>query len=200
MTMFKQDRLPYTAQLEWIEGDGESFIDTGLIIDNTLTGEIEFESIDGKAGNPIFGSEEFRLALRQGPYDQSSGYWANGQIYFPTYWDVASWKVIGRHVFTLLSCAANSQVKYIVDGKEFKTTAKASGPIVPDNSLLLFCYSNTKSIGLRIYRAKFQTSTQSFDMIPIRSNDEVCMFDRVSRRIFKNAGTGNFIAGPDVRR
>ena len=53
--------------------------------------------------------------------------------------------------------------------------------------------------GLRIYMFKFtNNSTLVRDMIPVRIGNVGYMYDRISCKLFDNAGNGQFILGPDV--
>ena len=53
--------------------------------------------------------------------------------------------------------------------------------------------SQISQSGFRVYSFK----TESIDMIPVRVGTEGAMYDRVSRKLFRNAGTGSFTIGPD---
>ena len=53
----------------------------------------------------------------------------------------------------------------------------------------------------KIYYAKIWDDNNSLvrDFIPVKDpSGVVCLYDKVSGNFFYNAGTGNFIAGPDL--
>jgi hypothetical protein len=51
----------------------------------------------------------------------------------------------------------------------------------------------------RIYYLKVLNGNQPvFDAIPVRVGQVGYMYDKVSGQLFGNAGTGDFILGPDV--
>ena len=51
----------------------------------------------------------------------------------------------------------------------------------------------------RIYHLRIdKAGVTEFDLIPVRIGNEGYMYDRVSGKLFGNAGTGKFILGPDI--
>ena len=54
----------------------------------------------------------------------------------------------------------------------------------------------------RIYNCKMYGYSGSLvrDLIPVKrtSDNEICMFDKVTNQFFTNQGTGSFIAGPEI--
>lgn len=71
-------------------------------------------------------------------------------------------------------------------------------PIENDKTLTLF----TLRIGQAYCRFYFfklkKAGVPVLDLIPVRIENEGFMYDRVSGKLFGNAGTGRFILGPDI--
>ena len=80
---------------------------------------------------------------------------------------------------------------------------------VPNVSLYIFAYSKNNS-PYRISHARFysfkctdtELEADVRDFIPVRFTNELgqsegAMYDRVSGQLFRNAGTGSFVIGPD---
>ena len=68
-----------------------------------------------------------------------------------------------------------------------------------DGRLILFCYLDTGFIYSKIYSFRLDKGgIPQLDLIPVRVGDEGFMYDRVSGKLFGNAGTGRFILGPDI--
>lgn len=66
---------------------------------------------------------------------------------------------------------------------------------------LLFTKQAGSSSNSRIYHFQVRTirgNTKIIDLIPVRIGTTGYMYDRVSEQFFGNAGTGEFILGPDV--
>lgn len=71
----------------------------------------------------------------------------------------------------------------------------------PDKYPLVFFSNseNPKSNDIRIYSFKLvKNGKVLFDMIPVRVGDEGFLYNKVSRKLYGNSGTGKFILGPDI--
>ena len=68
----------------------------------------------------------------------------------------------------------------------------------PNNSTIRLFSPDKHSI--RIYSFKiYDNGTLIRDMIPVKDLSGIaCMYDKVSGQFFYNAGTGDFIAGPEI--
>lgn len=63
----------------------------------------------------------------------------------------------------------------------------------------LFGYNSVNRAYCKIYNFILRENNKSvLDMIPVRVGGEGFMYDRVSGKLFGNAGTGRFILGPDI--
>lgn len=54
----------------------------------------------------------------------------------------------------------------------------------------------------RIYRVVIKQGSNTWDFIPVRFTNENgvsegAMYDKVSKQLFRNKGTGSFVIGPD---
>ena len=67
--------------------------------------------------------------------------------------------------------------------------------------MILFGHNNggqiVKSNGVMIGKFYISDGTNTLDLIPVRKDGVGMMYDRVSGELFGNAGTGEFIIGPD---
>lgn len=188
--------LPYDAEIEYLETDGNAYIDTGLSISY-------YRAIAGKyyvpnANNMIWGTKW---------YNNYFGYYlrkeANGNSYLKVndkvYWFKDS-KNIEMHEF--LFDIGNAYV--VFDGVRTDFPAPSQLPIQKDNNKeILFKYwTGGTSNGYdtkRIYYAKYwEAGVLMRDFIPVRIGTTGYMYDKVSGQLFGNAGTGEFILGPDV--
>lgn len=189
-------KLPYDAEIEYLETDGNAYIDTGLTLSY-------YRAIAGKyyapnASNMIWGSRwynnYFAYHLRKSVRGNSF-LKVNDKVYI-----FEGSKNIEMHEF--LFDIGNAYV--VFDGVRTDFPAPSQLPILESNNKeILFKYwSGGVSNGYdtkRIYYAKYwESSVLMRDFIPVRIGTTGYMYDKVSKQLFGNAGTGEFILGPDV--
>ena len=192
-------RLPYDAEVEYLESTGTQWIDTGVTMTYDLfdsaettitvlptgqiTGTHNFFG-DGTAWHDgyTFGYREDYILQASNGFNRTQG-----PIKFST--TLPKTLTVNKNGF-----AIDSEVAPI-NGTSLSTTS---------GTLLLFgCRRNgvfftATSFSGRIYLAKMVSNRVSiFDFIPVRVGDVGYMFDRVSGQLFRNQGTGDFIIGPD---
>ena len=191
-------RLPYDAEVEYLESTGTQWVDTGVIIppdvDFEFTGSIVSDIINGC----IFG-ETYKFGW--GP--SNPGYalvtTANGKTYL-RYGNSTSTTIgltgIGL-ANTFTACLEGNTFK--VNGLLVGTVDRISSFDRPVSSMGVFKRKfaegkdNTFS-AIRINNLKFGTL---FDFIPVRVGTVGHLYDRVSGQLFGNSGNGDFIIGPD---
>ena len=83
---------------------------------------------------------------------------------------------------------------FIVDGQETLCNQSANYDAI--DTFKLFIGNSTMQ---RLYYLKIVNGDDVvLDLVPVRVGDEGFMYDRVSGKLFGNAGTGRFILGPDI--
>lgn len=186
--------VPYDAEIEYLESTGAQWIDTGYAPDTSTKIVIDFK-LTGVFNNKfLFGSE-------------------------------VSW---GNNAFALVFRATNSHsvefggdhriVNSSVSGVRITATASSSGAsigtssisytgAITGNSYPIYLYGNNRegslntTIAAILYSVRlWNGSTLVRDFIPVRVGQTGYMYDRVTRRLFGNAGTGSFVLGPDVAK
>ena len=186
-------RLPFDAEIEYLESTRTQWIDTGVKTLSSSTVEVEAAATVFKSGDVIFGSvgEDDSSLLRALIYDD------------PTRGPIISLQS-GRYgvtdAFIAYDTAFHNYIitptKAEVDGKTFSVTRS-------DNSLrnfLLFAFvSNSfKNSHARISRCKiYNSDVLVLDLIPVRKGNIGYMYDRISGQLIGNSGTGAFVIGPD---
>lgn len=69
----------------------------------------------------------------------------------------------------------------------------------PNIPLRLFASLYEESLDSRIYSFKWDKGDKTLlDLIPVRVGGEGFMYDKVSGKLFGNAGSGRFVLGPDI--
>lgn len=191
--------LPYDAEIEYLESDGASYINTGIYL-NTSNFEIGYEC----------------AAVNVADIDNAWGYAhqmvANGAwvsvtptvAFFGKYTNsvnVSSYIVSGDNTIKY----TNSGIT--VNGTTLSKTFSLGGV---DNlnsvSVPIFSWYDFYSRGMEYsqnlkYKSFYIKNNDLlvFDAIPVRVGQVGYMYDRVSGQLFANDGTGSFIIGPDVQ-
>ena len=184
----KTTGLPYDAEVEYLESTGTQWIDTGIRPAQNLSFAVEFNNLNVNVGyGNVFGS---RLG-------------SNNNEYQVTLYNGGSVGVGTR--YSGLRFYANEINTIIYNGIDELNINGTVKKIVPQScelangNILLFGISQngveTQLANCRIYNVKFGNVR---DMIPVRKGGVGYMYDRVSKQLFGNQGSGNFIVGPDV--
>ena len=191
--------LPYDAEVEYLESTGTQCIDTGYAPGTDVVAvSARYEFTGGVAyAATVWGaqlatdrnwmanqySDRWWFGTQQGQFAGSQG----------NYLHDVSWNI------------NNGAVSGSVNGTMYSGTY--SGSVVSGHSVYLFgC--NAGGVAQRVSSLKLYSYSLSDngklvrDLIPVRftneqNQSEGAMYDRVSRKLFRNAGTGAFLYGPD---
>ena len=198
--------LPYDAEVEWLESTGTQWIDTGLpisqnlrIVIRTMLTMLENPSMPVGAnsgrrwfGFGMYGSLYFRIGTCSVLSDYMYGEYSI-KLSLDTLW----------HTVTLDSTEGLHNAYGDIDGlgRRVATSGSASGI----NLYLFGCNGTAGPAKCRISGASFVntiTGDVLEDFTPVRFTNEQgvregAMYDRVSGALFRNAGTGDFVIGPD---
>ena len=190
-----QEILPYDAQVEYLYSDGNAYIDTGINADGGLSIECEFRQ--GATTNAAIAGAIYNRGSVQyyrhhlSPYSNAM-YWYNSD------------KING-------SSGISDTTNYhhiIVDATNGTTTL--------DNTTTSFtvavfdCQCNYHLFSRNSLNMNAQSKASYFkyfkmsrngvlvrDFIPVRVGSVGYMYDKVSKQLFGNVGTGNFTFGND---
>lgn len=188
----------YDRRVEYLEVDNNAntFIDTGILPSNSISIVAQIQVLDNyygflfEGGNSAISAELGFILIglnnaAQFRYGDSSV--SLSQITYPS------------EPF-IISSLDNPRI-LVVNGTNFSVV---SNTFSSQNSIYLFgLHRNGITSGsgknFRVYYFKiYNSGTLVRDFIPVRQNDIGYMYDRVSGKLFANAGTGNFILGPDI--
>ena len=193
-------RLPYDAEVEYLESTGTQYIDTGFKANTATTrleASIEFTNPTSVQG--VFGSRNrdtgnvascnaFVLATNIFRPDWAAG--SGGSLYNIT----ISPNTIYEISITRGSLTINGEVH----------TYGSSDSVDQEYNFLLFNFSNAGSVfsnglkGRLRYAKIYSNGVLVRDYIPVRKGTVGYLYDRVSGKLFGNAGTGDFVLGQDV--
>ena len=193
----KPDR-EFEYMVEYIATDGNAYIDTGVI---QYAHENEFIMSTPTVTNiNFFGSQ---TSSSSGKYIMSYNTSSKWTLIYGTASVTNSttltantkYKISGAKTLTITNLSSNSSFTLTGSGRPFASTY----------STYLFAVNNAGTPilsgcnGLRCYRAKITNdSTLVVDYIPVRIGSKGYMYNRVTKSLVKNAGSGMFTPGPDI--
>lgn len=194
-TLLSGETLPYDAEVEWLSNGGTAYIDTGIIPIDTPRIVINL-MISGFADTDVFGFSSNTIPSFIGDLyvegkKQSFHYyryystWGIGESLLSTakYDNWAEWDLgyickcngITLETLTRQSFASNTQTLYLFKGRTINSSLVRVG-------------------ATQIYDG----DTLMRDFIPVRVGQVGYMYDKVSKQLFANVGSGAFVFGNDI--
>lgn len=201
-------KLPYDAEVEYIESTGTQWVDTGFrnlpvssAFDIAMTVRFTAVPVSSYAGSGYTSNNE-QMFYALNPNPATGLYMAcNGRT------DIANNLSADKTAWHTCSAKTeNGRVSYFFDSN-LKSSFPFLGFTLP--CFYLFVLGSTSlvlngRIGYQqISAARLSVNSEPvFDFIPVRFTNEQgesegAMYDKVSGQLFRNAGTGAFIIGPD---
>jgi len=191
-------KLPYDAEVEYLESTGTQWIDTGFVFNSSTDDvKVDFALLDGSRYKWCFGSHEANAYCAVG---SGNGTNARNVAYGNGRTQVAdSYFVNNQCLFQADSSGAYLASTKIRNGQSFSAT----------ESIYLFNLNIVSSgdykSSTRIWRfSATRNGVLVRDLIPVRFTNELgqsegAMYDRVSGELepFRNKGTGAFTYGND---
>lgn len=193
--------LPYDAEIEYLESTGTQWIDTEIV--PNFSTEVHFKGgvtqyianttlLGARTGtssaNRFFplacqgAAERYRITFGNDDYDTGINIDYNNYI-------------------TVLFNETNTHRLYV--NGNYKRAYQTGNIVEQQNNLLLFGTTGYQgnlynSVGRLCFVRIKQNGNLIRDFIPVRVGQVGYMYDRVSKQLFGNSGTGSFILGPDI--
>lgn len=189
--------LPYDAEIEYLKSDGTQWINTTWTPD--LTKDFRIESYAGwvtnqrgmfissfRAGNnlsiELYDNRRFRVYAGKSDVVVSSTQSSLNILYSITI------KYISR----------SGRCTVIINDNSFIGNTNTSARILNDETATLGT-DKTHRFPYGMFGAiKIYNPNLILDLIPVRVGTTGYMYDKVSKQLFCNNGTGDFILGPDI--
>lgn len=179
-------------EVQYLETSGTQYIDTGFVPNQDTKVELD-GSIDGYG--IFFGVRTDALVGVSTIQATSTGYWAMG---YNTSADTFGTRDANRHLWV------KDKNKQYMDGVLKNNYTYANFTAM--GTAYLFGYNNNGTPGrvvngvVKVYSCKiYDNETLVRDLIPVVDDTLTpCLYDKVSQQMYYNAGTGSFVAGPDV--
>lgn len=187
--------FPYDAEIEYLESSGTQYIDTKIKPDSNT-------GIKAHVYN-LSSSDLYILGQRN---NSGNTRWIVGHNTVSFYMGYGDWAILSPQIpsdVAVVTLNYNNDKKFTVtSGSNYGEIALSSSlSFTPAYNIKLFGYYGYKASNWtgRMYYVKVtQGSTLTLDLIPVRIGQIGYMYDKVSGQLFGNAGTGDFILGPDV--
>lgn len=193
-------QLPYDAEVEWLESNGEQYVETNYIpksIDRIIAKYVIYQR--NYTGNSIFVS-------RTGAWDAHPNYWIFLKAQDNGYqiWAFSNYQEIHKPVYyaNVYECDLDMLNKRIAVYKEGNAPdyVRIVVGVESENQPPIRLFPKEQRNLARTRIMKFESirnGEKVADIIAVRKDGVGYMYDRVSGQLFGNQGTGAFIIGPD---
>lgn len=198
-------RLPYDAEVEYLQIENStslpaSYIDTGLVADSSLSIKAVIRRISGD-GNPFMGAGMSSPTIKRYHMDVTS---SQLDFYYGT----------NNTLYKIANSAWASPVTVEVRQSEHRLYLGTKYVAIPTTQFstdmhfligLRYWVGSPQrlSVSMRYYSFAASGGGETLDLIPVRAGGLGYMYDRVSGRLYGNAGNSNAgfqasCVGPDV--
>lgn len=198
--VFNSDSSLYTAQIEYIQSDGQQWINTKIVPRYYDAIEMDAMFTDTSKGVVAYGMTGsgscwygLQASYYWGVQVSSTGYGvtATNRFKSATYRKDSSHLVYSKNGSSTWTTVSNSSNPSIWTSNECTLFGAYNG------SKVMSYMSTIRLYSFRIF--KYDGSEVLRDMIPVRVDQVGCLYDKISGEIFMNQGTGSFIVGPDIK-
>lgn len=187
--------MPYDSKIEYLESSGNQYIDTGHI----LNGNDKVDIVYDRLGYGIIFGSRSSYNTKECSITNESG---NNHKYYIKFGITGQQQIIyesnTQPTGTVSVHIESGDIK--VNGTTVSTALYGSNFFNGNCFLFLInqngsAYSGTQKFPQRIRSFKIEGI---LDLIPVRRGNVGYMYDKVSGKLFGNAGTGQFILGNDI--
>lgn len=185
--------LPYDAEVDWLEKTALGpYIDTGVVTKaRTDSFALEINMTYDRVHNTrrLHGADNGRFV----GCSANSSLWDMGNVSF----------VYGEFHVVRSEVSANGGWAFSVDGASPYRTGTTTATSEYSTYIFYIATNDStvaryESVYCRVKDAKvWKNGALVRDLIPVRVGQVGMMYDRVSKQLFGNSGTGAFVVGPD---
>ena len=189
--------LPYDAEVEYLQSSGGQWIDSGIVpnINTGIECTIEWVTISNHNSD-----DKYVFGMRQST--GNTRFWvgvANKMLRGAVGGFESSNVSISANDKKVLTFNLNGNSRATWGGEYYDFTATSFSA---SYNAYIFAVNNRGSasynVSAKLYSFKIYNGlTLVRDYIPVRVGQVGYLYDKVSRTLFANAGTGSFILGPD---
>lgn len=178
--------LPYDAEVEYIDTSGGAYIDTGIFQSNTHGFSIDVEYLVEKL-YPFFGCMQnltngFSITQVNGATNAARLLWGTQPIQVPGTGGVGAHNVFDVNLYNSRKILLNNV---------FKKDLPETMAWTPTAAIQIGRARETTPDNIRVRAVKITNNDRLlFDAIPVCKNGKGCLYDRISGKVFENAGSG----------
>ena len=189
--------LPYDAEIEYLESTGTQWINTLVKPNNTYTFDCKVAVLQDNYNCVYWGCRN------SGTYQSS-----NEQCYLNSNTTLATTYLRRIRLFTTYTDSLENWdsgitpvVGVMYDLVNITVVSSLNALNYP---IILFGFNNIGSINSSAGMCRiggwtaYSNGVKVADFIPVVKDNVPCMYDKVSKQLFYNQGTGSFIAGPRI--
>jgi len=197
----------YDAWIEYIQNPSQAYIDTGFYYQtgHNVSYILDYTVVGSVSGQSYFGSRNSASSSGNG----WSGIPYVGNVYVGTT-SFGTFNAATNTRYTLDVSISNSGATCsFIQKSGGSTVASNSASITTlatmNNSIVLFADQYNSGVsqyctGIRVHSFKIiDNGTTVRDYIPVRVGQVGYLYDKVSKKLFGNAGSGSFTIGSDVK-
>ena len=207
--LFQYEKLPYDAEVEYLESDEVAYIDTGIVMQSrNFEITIKYQWV----GSVVNQFETFigYMSSSSNAMPRSGFHKYNGSWMFGTNVTQSSNVAVDNniHIARLFGIASSNKEELYIDGN-LVTTATTSSTGIGANNLSYYAFArhrpNTldnpakvRIMNIRVITNNISQYAQTYDFIPVRKNGVGYLYEKVSGELFGNANSsGAFTYGSD---
>ena len=198
--------LPYDAEVEYLESTGTQWIDTGILcsIGIGVKADIALLELNNTTYPQFFGSYDPNTFVTFGGWNNNSQQYSAGTLNSQVCVMVSSFPFVCE---TKVNYMSDGVISITSDSQNEQGTFMYENAV---NGMKFMLFAGGDINGVTSYDGKCRISgcvvtdfeNVKADFIPVRFTNEHgvsegAMYDRVSGKLFRNAGTGALIIGPD---
>ena len=185
----------YDSEIEYLESTGTQWIDSGVCGNENTNTSIKFQIVTFNNG------AQGVLGARAHYQDYGFGFTWNSNFNNTLFFQLFNGENSQYQLNTTALEVRNDKGKLYVNNELVFTHSSSPSFITPSSIRLFIMKDNSVNYysKSRIYYCQlWDNGVLVRDFIPVRKGSIGYLYDKVSRKLFANKGTGNFILGQDV--
>lgn len=197
------EELPYDAEIEYLESTGTQYINTGVILQRADLCRMDIVytfydngqwNINGLSGSvyagPGVGINPYKcFSYTAGTTDKSTNVLATHGVLYRHNLDIKN------SIYIVEDYLNGTEVYHNDNITKSQNNPQRNVPMIIFG---YYSYNGAMARVMKIYKAAiYENDVLLRDFIPVRIGTTGYMYDKVSKQLFGNSGTGAFILGPD---
>lgn len=200
--LIKRKDTPYYCEVEYLESSGTQYIDTDYTSNDV-------ENIKYKLGVYPLQNNNLQVMAGSQQYNSTQDCYSiqlnsTGRVFVGTYAKYYDSTALSNNTYYNIETYSEAGDRYTITNGTKVTNTTIAGGVNLDFPVVLFAHNTAGSVNyfsnIRLYYfQEYVNSVLVRDMIPVLDwNMTPCMYDKVSRKLFYNKGSGDFTYGRQI--